>query len=128
MESPRWRPMPLKWIYVSSHRLDSNAIPTAITMFSGSSIPRVQVSTLYNQVEETGSKSKMAVYNTGMLVYQLPDQIATRFQRFYLCFRSQPLQWDKYRHSTTTIEKTGSIHPKWRPLPLYCIYICPQAR
>ena len=26
------------------------------------------------------------------------------------------------------MEETGSRNPKWRPLPLYCIYICLQTR
>jgi len=43
--------------------------------------------------EETGSgKSKMAAYAHEMRMSQLPDLLATRFQRQYLCFRGQLYQ------------------------------------
>ena len=92
---------------MSAPRLDSNAIPTAIPMFSGSSIQRYKFQHSTTKVEETGSrKSKMAVYNTGMHVSQLPDQIATRFQRLYLCFR--------VKHSNGTSIDTPQL--KWKKL------------
>ena len=57
-------------VLISAPRPDSNANPKAIPMFSGLDIPIGSVSTLYNQVEETGSgNSKMAAYKKLKCIY-----------------------------------------------------------
>jgi len=57
---------------IAGSTLDSNAIPTAMPMFSGSAIPMGHaIYTLRLNWEETGSgKSKMAAYTHVYLRYQ----------------------------------------------------------
>ena len=81
------------------------------------------------KVEGTGSeKSKMAAYTTEMHISQLPDQITTRFQCYTCVFRVE--------HSNGTICNTLQQkwkepevkNPRWRPIPLKCIYLSSQTR
>ena len=59
-------------------------------------------------------KFHMAAPKAGMnrekLISQLPDQIKTRFERLYLCFRRQPNQWDIYPDRLTKLE----VNRQWK--------------
>jgi hypothetical protein len=66
---------------ISACRRDRNEISVAISLFSGSSYSIVRVQ--YNQ---TGNrKSKTAASKPEVLIYQLVDEIATKFQRLSVC-------------------------------------------
>src|SRR5664279_238735 len=71
--------------FISASIPDSNEIPTATPMFSGSRNSMV-ITRLPPYV--TGSrKFKMVAVKLEVLLYQLLYQIATKFQRLLLCFR-----------------------------------------
>jgi len=89
-------------------------------MFSGLTIPIGYVSILYDWTgRKTGSgKSKMVAYTPEMQISQLPDELATRFQRLYLFFWGRPCQWDMCIYRTIKLWgnrqwkiQDGSLHP-----------------
>ena len=56
----------------------------------------------------TGSgQSKMAAGKFGILLSQPVHKTATKFQRLYLCFRSQAIYWVWWQRCTTKREETG---------------------
>jgi hypothetical protein len=76
--------------HISACVLDRNEIPTAITMFSGSSNSMELVGILS---DKTGSgKSKMAAAKPELHISQPLDEIETKFQRLNLHLRGQATQ------------------------------------
>ena len=68
----------------------------------------------------------MGAHTTEMHISQLPDQIATRFQRVFLCFWGRAIRCDKCQHCITIVEGTRSgkskmaaynneMHISWLP-------------
>ena len=77
---------------ISACRHDRNEIPTDITMFSRSSNPNGQSALLLNL---TGS---MASFKPEVLISQLVDNMWTKFQRLYPCFRGWATRRDKWQY------------------------------
>ena len=95
---------------ISVSTRDGNEIPTTIRQVIGiGHYSKKCIYTVRLNWKKTGSgKSKMAAYTYEMRIYRLPDQIETRCQRLFLCFRGRPYQWDTYLYRTTKLEGTGS--------------------
>jgi len=73
------------------------------------------------EVENTN----MAASKLAMHVSPLTDEISTKFQRLYLCFRGPAFHWDprEYYATTPEVEK-----PIWRTLNFKCMFLRSQTR
>ena len=75
---------------------DRNEIPTAITMLARSSKPMILCVLWWDL---TGSmKTKMASFKPEVSLSQLVNNIGTKFQRLYQCFRGQATRGDKWQY------------------------------
>ena len=53
----------------------------------------------------TGSaKSKMAATKPEVTTYELVDKLATKFQRFHLCFKGSAFKWDERQYCRIKLE------------------------
>ena len=78
-------------IYISASKPDSDAVPTTNPPFPGSSNVMALLRIL---PDVTGSRLlKMAAAKPEVLISQLPNQIATPFQRLTHHFRGPTTQW-----------------------------------
>src|SRR5664279_4285390 len=108
---------------ISGSRQDSNDISTATSLFSGSRNPMVLLWIL--PVVAGSGKSKMAAFKPDILISQLQDKIATKFQRLTLHFQGPATQWDWLEYCAT---KPEVKNPIWRPTNRIYLYLSSNTR
>ena len=67
-----------------------------------SAYPHLSNSRIFNPYTADGGPMDTPILS------QLPDLIATRFQRLYLCFQGRAFQLNEYKQCRTKVEGTGS--------------------
>jgi len=76
--------------------------------------------------DETGSrKPKMATSEMELIIYQLLDQIETKFRRLDLYFWGPAFEWDKFKYCLT---KPEVDNPIWQPPNRKYLYLSFQMR